>query len=84
MMMRNNRTHDNHCTQPWVVSGKLSDGNGMIVDDNRNTQDGSTHIPYTGRFLVAGDLSYRNGGSGMHAFSSDRVDFINNTVVGKL
>lgn len=80
MMMRNNRCHDNHCTQPWVAVGKLSDGNGMIVDDNRNTQ--STNIPFTGRFLVTGNVSYRNGGSGMHCFSSDRVDFINNTCVG--
>jgi hypothetical protein len=44
-----------------------------------NTQNGSTLGPYTGRVLVANNISVNNGGSGMHAFSSEHVDFINNT-----
>lgn len=82
ILERNNRCHDNYCTQPWVATGKLSDGNGMIVDDMRNTQNKSPNGVYAGRILVQNNLSYANGGSGMHAFSSDHVDFINNTVVG--
>ncbi len=82
MLARNNRCHDNYCTQNWIVTGKPSDGNGMIVDDARNTQNKSTNGIYTGRILIQNNLSYANGGSGMHAFSSDRVDFINNTVAG--
>lgn len=82
MLLRNNRTHDNFCTQPWGVTGKLSDGNGLIIDDFRNTQGDSPNGIYHGRTLVQGNVSYRNGGSGMHAYSSDHVDFINNTAVG--
>lgn len=82
LLARNNRCHDNYCTQPWIVTKKPSDGNGMIVDDARNTQNKSTNGIYTGRILIQNNLSYANGGSGMHAFSSDRVDFINNTVAG--
>ncbi len=37
---------------------------------------------YHGRILVQGNVSYLNGGSGMHAFSSNHVDFINNTTFG--
>ncbi len=55
----------------------ISDGNGIIVDDNLNTQ--SNNIPYGGRTLVAYNVSYDNGGSGLHAYSSQHVDFINNT-----
>lgn len=82
VLVRHNRTHDNLCTQPWVATGKLSDGNGLIVDDLRNTQNESPNGIYHGRVLVQGNVSYRNGGSGMHAFSSDRVDFIHNTAAG--
>ena len=82
ILERNNRCHDNFCTQPWVTTGKLSDGNGMIVDDMRNTQNKSPNGVYAGRILIQNNVSYANGGSGMHAFSSDHVDFINNTVMG--
>ena len=35
---------------------------------------------YTGKCLVANNLVYENGGSGIHTFRSDNVDIINNTV----
>ncbi len=55
----------------------ISDGNGIIVDDNLNSQgDG---VAYGGRTLVAYNISYGNGGSGIHAFSSQHVDIVNNT-----
>ncbi len=84
MLVSNNRSHDNYCTQPWSATGKLSDGNGLIVDDMRNTQHAvqATNGIYHGRILIQGNLSYLNGGSGMHAFSSNHVDFINNTAYG--
>jgi hypothetical protein len=84
ILVRNNRSRGNYCTQPWESTGKISDGNGIIIDDMRNTQHevqakiGSYH----GRILVQGNVSYLNGGSGMHAFSSNHVDFINNTTFG--
>ncbi len=80
MLVRNNVAHHNYCTQPWVATGKLSDGNGIIVDDTQNHQNKSPNGPYHGGLLVQGNLSYDNGGSGMHSYASDNVDFINNTV----
>ena len=55
----------------------VSDGNGIIVDDNLNAEgDG---LAYGGRTVVAFNVSYGNGGSGMHAFSSQHVDLVGNT-----
>lgn len=81
MLVRNNHTHHNFCTLPWVATGKLSDGNGIIVDDMQNHQNKSTNGVYHGGILVQGNLSHDNGGSGMHSYASDHIDFINNTVV---
>jgi len=81
MLVRNNHTHHNFCTRPWVATGKLSDGNGIIVDDTQNHQNKSPNGAYHGGLLIQGNLSHDNGGSGMHSYASDNVDFINNTVV---
>lgn len=81
MLVRGNHTHHNYCTQPWVSTGKLSDGNGIIVDDTQNHQNKSINGVYHGGLLIQGNLSHDNGGSGMHSYASDNVDFINNTVV---
>ncbi len=80
ILVRNNVAHHNYCTQPWVTTGKLSDGNGIIVDDTQNHQNKSPNGPYHGGLLVQGNLSHDNGGSGIHSYASDNVDFINNTV----
>lgn len=80
ILIRCNRTDHNYCTQPWVATGKLSDGNGIIVDDTRNHQNNSSNGVYLGGLLVQGNISHDNGGSGMHSYASDHVDFINNTV----
>ena len=63
-----------------VTTGKPSDGNGIIVDDTRNHQNKSTNGVYRGGELLQGNLSHDNGGSGMHCYASDNIDFINNTV----
>jgi hypothetical protein len=74
-----NTTHGNRCFVPWTQVGKISDGNGIIVDDNRNRQAGASQVAYEGRTLVQNNLSYGNGGSGIHAYSSRFVDIVNNT-----
>jgi predicted esterase len=79
MLVRNNIAHHNYCTQPWIVTGKPSDGNGIIVDDMQNHQNKSTNGVYQGGILIQGNLSHDNGGSGMHSYASDHIDFINNT-----
>ena len=64
-------------TQKPPQSEGITDGNGIIIDDNEKTQ--SSGIAYNGRTLVANNVLDHNGGSGAHAFSSQHVDFIANT-----
>jgi parallel beta-helix repeat protein len=76
--VRGNICYNNKTLIPWAGRDILSDGNGIIIDDNKNSQvtDGA---PYTGKTLVENNVSYNNGGSGIHAYSSNNVDIINNT-----
>ena len=48
------------------------DGNGIIVDKGRD-------YGYKGRTLIANNISYKNGGSGIHTYASDHVDIVHNT-----
>ncbi len=73
------RATNNRSVYPWADVGRLSDGNGIIIDCNLNTQFNSVIGPYPGRTLVQNNLAWRNGGSGLHAFLCRRVDFVNNT-----
>lgn len=79
VIIRGNRSHDNVSLVKWERVRRMSDGNGCIIDFNQNTNDPKLP-PYSGRFLVANNLFYRNGGSGLHVFKSDNVDAVNNTV----
>ncbi|MBC8011868.1 MAG: right-handed parallel beta-helix repeat-containing protein, partial [Burkholderiales bacterium] len=74
-----NRAHGNRCYIPWGVVGRISDGNGIIIDDFINYQPGASKIPYRGRTLVANNLTFGNGGSGIHAYAANHVDIVNNT-----
>lgn len=77
-LVRGNICHNNKTLIPWAGRDILSDGNGIIIDDNKNTQvTGGT--PYAGKTLVENNVSYNNGGSGIHAYSSNNIDIINNT-----
>ena len=57
-----------------------SDGNGIIIDDSRNTQHNSPYGPYLGATLVANNVVYKNGRRGIHVYSSDNVAVLNNTL----
>ncbi len=74
-----NLVYDNRSLVNWVVTSALSDGNGIIFDDSKHTQNGSTHGVYAGRTLIANNISFNNGGAGIHSFSSAHVDIVNNT-----
>ena len=77
-IVRRNVSHDNENYIPNHYSGKIQDGNGIIIDDNKNTQH--TDVPaYKGHTLVTNNLCYDNGGTGMHAYLSANVDIVNNT-----
>lgn len=73
--------HDfwNRLYVPWIGPCEIFDGNGIIIDDSRNTQNQSDLDPYYGRTLIENNLVYKNGGSGIHTYLSDYVDIINNT-----
>jgi parallel beta-helix repeat protein len=72
MFITNNRVYNNRMYIPWYVSGKIEDGQGIIVDKFRNNQ-------YQGRTLIANNISYKNGASGIHMYASDNIDIVNNT-----
>ena len=50
----------------------MSDGNGIIVDE-------SIDFGYKGRFLVANNISFNNGGRGIAVMRTERVDILHNT-----
>ncbi|MBN3927578.1 MAG: right-handed parallel beta-helix repeat-containing protein [Nostoc sp. NMS4] len=70
IFVTNNRSYNNRMYVPWIDAGKITDGNGIIVDVSKG---------YRGRVLVANNIIYNNGGSGIHSHDSQHVDIINNT-----
>ena len=56
-----------------------TDGNGIIMDDFRNTQHPNPAGIYRYRSLVENNVCYLNGGKGVHVFISDNVTVRNNT-----
>jgi len=79
--VRNNKSYGNRLYVPWNVGCKITDGNGIIIDDFLNSQTSSTiqGQVYTGRTLVANNVLFNNGGSGAHAYKGLKTDFVNNT-----
>ncbi len=80
IIIRGNRCYNNFTQVKWRRSNPaldaLSDGNGIILDVNNGSQNRPV---YTGRTLVENNVSYHNGGGGIHAFQAARVDIFNNT-----
>jgi hypothetical protein len=72
-----NTSYQNREYIPFYATGTISDGNGIIIDDNKNTQ--SNGVAYGGRTYVANNIVYGNGGSGIHAYASAHVDIVFNT-----
>ncbi|WP_265269577.1 choice-of-anchor Q domain-containing protein [Nostoc sp. KVJ3] len=78
MFITNNKVYRNRMYIPWIAVGKITDGNGIIIDSSKKGPNGA----YQGRTLIANNISYWNGGSGIHAHDSEHVDIVNNTVYG--
>jgi hypothetical protein len=66
---------------PRATNDRYTDGNGIIVDVNRNSAGTRfvKYAPYVGRTLVQNNLVFNNGGSGIHAVDSHHVDIFYNT-----
>lgn len=73
-LITNNRVYRNENKVPSKFQNHqaITDGNGIIVDDNQKSG-------FSGRTLVANNLSYDNGGRGIIVYRSNRVDVIFNT-----
>jgi len=74
-----NTCYGNQNLIPFYAVGSITDGNGIIIDDARNTQNGSTLGVYLGRTYIANNVVYGNGGRGIHCYLSDRVTIVSNT-----
>lgn len=75
-LIRNNVLYNNRTYVIWKQIGKVSDGNGIIID---TTYDPAKGHAYNGRTLIQNNVSHNNGGSGIHCFKARRVDIVNNT-----
>ncbi|MEH1878849.1 right-handed parallel beta-helix repeat-containing protein [Nostoc sp.] len=80
MFVTNNKSYNNRMYIPWIEVGKITDGNGIIIDSSKNDHNPELGA-YIGRTLVKNNLTFNNGGSGIHAFLSEHVDIVNNTAV---
>ena len=81
VLIAGNKTFGNRTFEIWKQVGKISDGNGIIIDVNQNKKVPENER-FSGRTLVCNNLTVGNGGSGIHAFKSRAVDIINNTAYG--
>jgi parallel beta-helix repeat protein len=59
--------------------GKVTDGNGIIIDDLKHTQGEVKSPKYLSSTLVENNLVFDNGGRGVNIFESERVTVRNNT-----
>jgi parallel beta-helix repeat protein len=79
-IIRNNIIYGNRMFIPWASGGcKFTDGNGIILDDFKNTQNGSTFGKYFGKTLIENNVVYNNGGRGIHCYLSDNITIVHNT-----
>jgi serralysin len=76
-----NQVYDNRiAADNPVACGSHTDGNGIIMDTFLDETSHSIVYPY--KTLVGGNLSYSNGGRGVHVFQTSNVTVANNTAYG--
>ncbi len=69
-IVRNNICYGNRMYVPFYNDCKVTDGNGIILDIPK--------ADYNGRSLVANNICFNNGGSGIHSFKMNHVDMFHN------
>ncbi|MCW5314858.1 choice-of-anchor D domain-containing protein [Nostoc sp. KVJ3] len=77
MIIRDNIVYDNQSLVPWTVAGKITEGNGIMLDTVQKAQG---DVPYTGKTLIANNIVYNNGAAGIEVFKTTNVDVVNNTL----
>ena len=78
IIVRNNRSYGNF-NIVLNPKGVTTDGNGIFTDDFWNSMVDPTNVVFPHRTLFENNLSYNNGGKGIHVFKSNHVDLFNNT-----
>ena len=79
VIISGNKSYNNQFTVSGVTH---SDGNGIIIDDFRHTQQPTKGKPYPHKTLVERNQCWGNGGKGIHVFYSDNVLVQFNTCYG--
>jgi hypothetical protein len=80
ILVLNNTVYNNKELVIETATGRISDGEGIIIDDNSNSQtDG---VQYTGGTLVQGNTTYGNGSEGIQVGNSSYVQVIGNNAYG--
>ncbi|MEH2291736.1 choice-of-anchor Q domain-containing protein [Nostoc sp.] len=77
IIYRDNIVFDNQSLVPWQQTGQITEGHGLMLDTTNQSKDGT---PYLGKTLIANNIVYNNGNSGINPFKANNVDIINNTV----
>ncbi|MDJ1482645.1 choice-of-anchor Q domain-containing protein [Cytophagaceae bacterium YF14B1] len=80
IIVRNNICFENICTYPLQGYDTPVDGNGIILDDFENEQGGGQTGGYSHPSLLENNLSFNNGGRGIHIYHSDNITVRNNTL----
>lgn len=80
MIIRRNIIHHNLNMIPPLAVKNTVGGNGIIIEDLRNSQNNPSRDTYKGRTLIENNVIYCNGGRGVYVLNSDCVDILNNTV----
>lgn len=80
-IIRGNISYANENKVKPSGGGNITDGNGIIIDDFRNTQKivPGSKVPYRASTLVENNIVFGNGGRGIHVFESDNTTVRNNT-----
>ncbi|MCA9185736.1 MAG: right-handed parallel beta-helix repeat-containing protein [Pirellulaceae bacterium] len=89
MFIRDNISYRNQNYVPHYYSApdnpaqrRITDGNGIIVDDTRNVQSPIAKEPYRGKTVVQNNVVHSNGGRGILVYLSDDVYVLNNFSMG--
>jgi hypothetical protein len=77
-VIADNTLDGNETKVVWITTRKMSDGNGIILDSNRNDEPAGQ--PYAGRILVANNIVSNSGGAGIQVYATDNADILFNTV----
>lgn len=77
-----NTCYRNECYIPRLIEGvpTIIDGNGIVIDDSRNTQFDSPLGAYLGKTYIINNVIFDNGARGIHSYSSDNIIVSNNTL----